>query len=71
MTPVCKGCAHYAVKATEIKETKWRYQHSCLHPQARYKECGFGKLGVTRGFETNRKTSPRWCPLRLRKQVSV
>lgn len=68
MTPVCKGCTHYAVKGIEIKENKWRYQHRCLHPQAQHKECGYGKLGVTKGFEVKRKTCPRWCPLKLKRR---
>lgn len=69
MTPVCKGCTHYAVTGIEIKENKWRYQHRCLHPQAQHKECGYGKLGVTKGFEVKRKTCPRWCPLKLKRQT--
>lgn len=67
MTPVCKECPHYLVKGIEFRPNKWRYQHKCLHPQAMQKECRYGKLGETKGFESNRKTCPRWCPLRVRK----
>ena len=66
MTPVCTKCQYYMAKGVEIKENKYRYMHKCSHRDVQYKEFGFGKLGVTKGFVPNRKTSPMWCPLRNR-----
>jgi len=67
MTPICTQCRFYMAKAVEIKENKYRYQHICIHPKAKHIECGYGKLGVTKGFVPKRKTCPRWCPLRSEK----
>ena len=46
------------------REGKWRYCHKCLHPLAAGRECKFGQLGISKGFDIKRKTSPRWCPLK-------
>lgn len=67
MKPICTQCRFYMAKAVEIKENKYRYLHKCLHYRVQFKEYGFGKLGVTKGFVPNRKTSPMWCPLRSEK----
>lgn len=64
MQPSCKNCQHHFVRATEYKQNRWRYLHQCDHREAHGRECNSGVLGVTRGFETKRKTSPLWCPLR-------
>lgn len=64
MIPTCKGCVYHMARAIE-KKHKWRYQHLCGHGAARTNRmCGYGGLGITKGFETKRKTSPLWCPLR-------
>ena len=58
---ICKECEHYNVTAVQVKN-KWRYRHKCLHPSANGRECKFGQLGISKGFDIKRKTVPRWCP---------
>ena len=60
---ICKECEHYNVTAVQVKN-KWRYRHKCLHPLAAGRECKFGQLGISKGFDIKRKTAPRWCPLK-------
>ena len=62
--PTCKGCPHHFVRATVLQKNKWRYLHQCDHAEAHGRDCDNGVLGLTKGFETKRKTSPLWCPLR-------
>lgn len=69
MIPTCKGCPHHFVRATMYQQNKWRYLHQCDHQNVHGSDCSNGVLGITRGFETKRKTSPRWCPLRKQGKV--